>query len=740
MDPNPTTNYGDSIRQKKRNTVRFFFQNVKGLTYSRGLDDYKYYIMSLKAYEVDIAGLAETNTCWQHLHIRSDFQQMIKRQHRQSAITYGYPSEEIDSCSMSETFQAGGSVTMLAGLLTSSIYGAPHRDPTGLGRWCGYTIRGTGATYISVITAYRTCEGNPRTAPLGSTYSREYQYFRSQGYDKPSPRTLFLEHLTQYIHTLQANEHSIILMMDANSDISTDSRFNAMISKCDLHDLHQDSPPPSTYIGSKHRRIDYIFGCVRVSRHCTRSGALSHAEGPQSDHRGLYVDISLPELFQATELQPIAPPNQRHLHTGNPELVAQYLKSMRSYYKSHSMIQRIDSLYKHHRQMDRNDVREILIKWDTDQGRAMRTSERAISRPPKKCSWSPALRDSAMIRRYWICRLREHTQGHNYAATFAQWQHKLRQQNPTFTFPYMNHHLSLLEIRHFLNHATKAFRKTQKNAQGLRIQAYEEMIQTYLDDSQGPPSKHNKQKASILFQTIQTETCREKFRHLRSIIKPSAVKGLSSVMIPRRPTEQEGDCTKFHEILKDTDEHDLLWDTVIDRRAMEQHLLTYNRESFRAAAQSPCGHGLIYDAISFTSLSKESRDLLSGIIPDEWYGNDMALKEFLASFTIPPSVQTHPPICTELSEDDVIKGFRRWRETTSTSPSGRHLGHYKALVQDSTLLSCLTKFLNIALYHGISIPRWSNATNIFLEKDPGRPRINRLRIIHLFEADFNFSC
>ena len=44
----------------------------------------------------------------------------------------------------------------------------------------------------------------------------------------------------------------------------------------------------------------------------------------------------------------------------------------------------------------------------------------------------------------------------------------------------------------------------------------------------------------------------------------------------------------------------------------------------------------------------------------------------------------------------------------------------------------------IALKRGISITRWQRAINVMLEKDQGRPTINRLRIIHLFEADFNF--
>ena len=45
--------------------------------------------------------------------------------------------------------------------------------------------------------------------------------------------------------------------------------------------------------------------------------------------------------------------------------------------------------------------------------------------------------------------------------------------------------------------------------------------------------------------------------------------------------------------------------------------------------------------------------------------------------------------------------------------------------------------MNIAIGRGISIPRWSSAVNIMSEKDHGMPRINRLRIIHLFEADYN---
>ena len=147
----------------------------------------------------------------------------------------------------------------------------------------------------------------------------------------------------------------------------------------------------------------------------------------------------------------------------------------------------------------------------------------------------------------------------------------------------------------------------------------------------------------------------------------------------------------------------LIWDTVIERTDMEAHLLAFNKEAFRAASESPCGNGVIHDALRFTSLSEASEELLYGHVPEHWYGDNHLLREFLASFTIPETVLEAGQISLKISGEDIKKGIRSWAESTSTSPSGRHLGHYKALVQDPILLSCLQKFMNIAITRGISI-------------------------------------
>jgi hypothetical protein len=82
--------------------------------------------------------------------------------------------------------------------------------------------------------------------------------------------------------------------------------------------------------------------------------------------------------------------------------------------------------------------------------------------------------------------------------------------------------------------------------------------------------------------------------------------------------------------------------------------------------------------------------------------------------------------------------FPGLEEQTPTSPSGRDLGHYRALIQDPILFNCFVYSMNIVVARGIAIPRWCQATNVMIEKESGKPCIHRLRIVHLLEADYNF--
>jgi hypothetical protein len=99
--------------------------------------------------------------------------------------------------------------------------------------------------------------------------------------------------------------------------------------------------------------------------------------------------------------------------------------------------------------------------------------------------------------------------------------------------------------------------------------------------------------------------------------------------------------------------------------------------------------------------------------------------------------------------------FRVWRESTSTSPSGRHLGHYKALVatiykslktcererlheiQDDTI-ECYIGLINYTIKQRYSFERWKKIVNMMIYKEERNVKIHRLKVIHLYEADLGF--
>ena len=181
---------------------------------------------------------------------------------------------------------------------------------------------------------------------------------------------------------------------------------------------------------------------------------------------------------------------------------------MLEYYESHNMLARIEELEKNHLKMSREILRAEQIKWGNDQGWAMEHSERSLRFPKKKCHWSPQLRDSAIIRRYWSLRLREVIKNENYHATFLPWQDKIRIHQLTFSFDHLDEVLTTEQVREHFNRSNRHFRKCQRQATSLRQQTYYDLLASYEDD-QDPTTKTNSlRKARIVRYTISGECTR----------------------------------------------------------------------------------------------------------------------------------------------------------------------------------------------------------------------------------------
>jgi hypothetical protein len=247
------------------------------------------------------------------------------------------------------------------------------------------------------------------------------------------------------------------------------------------------------------------------------------------------------------------------------------------------------------------------------------------------------------------------------------------------------------------------------------------------------------------------------FQKIGKTLKPSRSGGISKVELPLsmynamqqdHSSFTEGPITNnnvnLRQILqqtirikkKDSKEE---WVTILDQNQLENAILLYCQEHYQQASVTPFGHGHLAALIGKSGLTDAGTQILQGTL-FEVFDQDLfpELATFLVELATPEEIKALPPISHEITIEEWNKGFRQWRETTSTSPSGRHLGIYKALLSNKAISENLCEMLNIVIRLELIPTRWCKAISVLIEKDPGSPCVNRLRMIHLFEADYNF--
>ena len=60
------------------------------------------------------------------------------------------------------------------------------------------------------------------------------------------------------------------------------------------------------------------------------------------------------------------------------------------------------------------------------------------------------------------------------------------------------------------------------------------------------------------------------------------------------------------------------------------------------------------------------------------------------------------------------------------------------MLDNDNLVDFIVAMLNIGLSTGVAFDQWKHTISVMLEKDKGSPKLHRLRIIQLFEADYYF--
>ena len=286
-----------------------------------------------------------------------------------------------------------------------------------------------------------------------------------------------------------------------------------------------------------------------------------------------------------------------------------------------------------------------------------------------------------------------------------------------------------------LSNIRKELRK-QKDLQLQEMRDQEATESAMIAQAEYKSSMHIEQRRS---QVRYTKTI---YASLRNRFRPPHTLGLTSVIVPTN----NGEGVNKEEVITNPYE-------------VENHIINRNIEHFGQAQGTPFTSDKITKMLGYTGVSQQANNIIQGanieeLIQNMGPGEQKILRQL-------NNGKNTPTISITITQKEFMTGFRKWRESTSTSPSGRHLGHYKALLRAELIdnqpvknkhkqkkpITNNPKGVEIfkpiyqtaiaALQAGVSLIRWKQVQSSMIEKDPGKPYLHRLRVIHLYEADYN---
>jgi endonuclease/exonuclease/phosphatase family metal-dependent hydrolase len=694
----------------QRQTIRLYFQNVNGLRVHDSGADIIEAFLNLHEIQADIFGIVETQ-----LHCRSSKVQAMLHECKRRVWTHAKIYSSSSDEEWTDTRKPGGTLLGITGPLVGRV--KTHAADK-YGRWTRVDLLGRSGRIVTVICAYQVVQEVGRHGDR-TNYSQQVRMMRMEGSLHPDPRRKFIEDMKVLVTELRNKDHDVILMGDFNESIGVDPTGMASVMTagllsdvfCHKHGLHQEKP---TYARGT-TRVDYVLSTPRLLNHVRHTGAEPFNFRIFSDHRGLFVDFSMPGFFDRAP-NALAKLHTRHLIYDCPRHVKQYLSATAQYFQDHKVEERMIALS----QGPRND--EAAEALDRDITRGMLSAElkcKSTARSP----WSKELH-AATTRLHILKRvLSQWRTGLDGTIAITMKQSKL---DTPIVIP-----TSLQDIQRALREAQIARRTVIRKAKDLRYMSQQDRIRAL------QLANPKKDPLEIEKAFHNARAAKEMYRNVPSA-RPANSGGISTIKVPEDPdADPKAPNTTFK--------------SIVDPTEIEHHLLQRNQAHFSQARHTPLANATTTDLLGFGGATSISDRLLQGTISVDAITRDPFGQAILAQCR-----RINPVIPAGITIDEFKESYKTWRVGTSTSPSGRHLSHQHALFQphgiddlteaDDFLAAEKSRDLNWYVQHGIvsygikhgyTFDRWKQVVTAMIEKEPGNPQLHRLRVIHLYESDYN---
>ena len=694
--------------------------NVNGLTLDRRGGRYDTLCETFKENQADIFCGQEHNLDSNQTTVRSILFNTSRKHWRRSRTLVA--TTPID---FKNTYKPGGTMIMTMENTTGRIV---SQATDKWGRWVSYTYQCANNEHFTVVSAYQVVAMNNTRG--SATAAAQQQCLLMQHSDQiTNPRKAFRRDLLKFLQQLQCGGNEILLLGDFNEPLGSESDGMAFLSAelnlIDLFAAHNSSTMPATYARGR-SRLDYALATAKVVSSVRFAGYEPFNNRFTTDHRSYFIDFDSTLLFGSTT-QTLSKLEPRVLHSQNVNQVSAYIIKKHQLLSKHNVFDRIERLS---RPGNRHVFAERL---DRDVLNASLAAEKAIQRygsPSWSVELSRARRKAVFLQK---CLSMAKT-GLNHNAILQ----RTIECNPLeFTIPAN------------VKECNAELRNTKQEIKEIVSQSYEQREierDRRIKDLEASAEKADKARAKILRRIRKAEAIKQLFSKLKSVRSTDIKPGVTRLEIPVHPAQNPKEC-------KD-------WQTIDVPSEIIEHVQRRNQLHFGQAQGTPFTIPPLSEDLGFQGDRLASHDILHGHYNTTDHDPNVAiLLNHLKQSDEMVELETYSTI----TEEEFVGELKVWTESTTTSPSGLHLGHFKALIarhkysgeppenetdEDAANREAVNNLqrdlrhlhlslINYALERGYSYQRWKTVANTVLFKDPGCIRIHRTRIIHIYEADYN---
>lgn len=175
--------------------------------------------------------------------------------------------------------------------------------------------------------------------------------------------------------------------------------------------------------------------------------------------------------------------------------------------------------------------------------------------------------------------------------------------------------------------------------------------------------KNDKEQGKILRRLQKAEDIKQLFKKLKVLRDPHQRQGVTRIEIPLQSGEDPKECEEWQQVDVPTE--------------VLYHLQQRNRTHFGQAQGSPFTVAPLVDQLGFCGDGSSTEDILKGEFDTTGLDDNVAmLIQHMQQTEEMAAIESDIPI----SEQEYIGKLKVWSESTSTSPSGLHLGHYKVMI------------------------------------------------------------